>query len=651
MLSYLKKEISRFPFFSQSKYKSVSPEEGYSNAYAGSEFNGDSAKALLLKKRLPGFIFGAFRNVAATQIHIAKPIKSLKLELIAEFPEVLNFNYIAIWAKGKNGSLYRIANGYECFMSSLVDALPDAHAVMSGGVENSVSAHSRREVKPWWRIVFSEPHFVEFVEFYNRKDKWGIRARSIIFTGFDEDSKRVFRGGRILKKGAEDLFGRQALPLLKRCDSYLKSQGHDKFATELELSFSKYLTKSASDAAEKSALLHLIRKINSVIGYTTPDLPNVQKSALKVVIPRATKFLRVIGFRRKLERPVKLNISVNNKLTTLVEDSYTDLPLDYLPLKEHVWTLQHPHVFNFSSSDLASCRSVSLWCEDFYSGDAFVQRIIQASDDGVNWKTLDSTIDKMAAHLALISMQEWILGDVWDESFAGHLGQFLATYRMSQTRTVKPLFRGNKNLLTAFYKGVEEGGSSATYLPPVIYTRHGLTVPFEHIDSQFLATRMKRFADFLELKLKLKAFPCYGTLLGIHRDGDFLPHDDDIDLAVVVDLPVGVEYLDATLAWANVLRGLGVPCKPPTPTSLNLHCYFEDFDMDLFFIYRMPEQPKKVWTHMQGYRVREVSKSLLEPLATMEFCGYEFYAPAQIESFLEDRYGKGWIVPDPTFEL
>ncbi|WP_198136247.1 LicD family protein [Paraglaciecola sp. T6c] len=647
----MKKEISRFPFFRQSKCKSVSPEEQYFNAYAGPEFNGDSAKALLLKKRLPGFIFGAFRNVAATQIHIAKPIKFLKLELIAEFPEVLNFNYIAIWARDGNGSLYKIEKGYECSMSTLIDALPDANAVMSGGVENSVSAHSRREVKPWWSIVFSEPHFVEFVEFYNRKDKWGIRARSIIFTGYDEDSKRVFRGGRILKKGAEDLFSRQALPLIKRCDSYLKSQGHTKLATQLESSFSKYVTKSVCDTTDKSALLDLIRKINSTIGYSTPDLPNVQKDAVKIVIPRTTKFIRIVGFRRKLERPVKLNISVKNKLITLDEESSTDFSLNYLPLKEHLWTLQHPHVFNFSSADLASCKSVSLWCEDFYSGDAFVQRIVQASDDGVEWKTLDSTIDKLAAHLALISMQEWVLGDDWDERFADHLGQFLATYRMSQARTVKPLFRGNKNLLTAFYDGVESGGNTATYLPPVIYTRHGLTVPFEHIDSQFLATRMKRFTDFLELKLNLKAFPCYGTLLGIHRDGDFLPHDDDIDLAVVVDLPENVTYLDATLAWADVLRGLGVSCKPPTPTSLNLHCYFEDFDMDLFFIYRMPEQPKKVWTHMQGYRVREVSKSLLEPLGKMEFRGYEFYAPAQIEAFLEDRYGKGWTTPDPTFEL
>jgi hypothetical protein len=63
------------------------------------------------------------------------------------------------------------------------------------------------------------------------------------------------------------------------------------------------------------------------------------------------------------------------------------------------------------------------------------------------------------------------------------------------------------------------------------------------------------------------------------------------------------------------------------------------------------EKSNAVWTHMEGYQTREVKRSLLEPQSTQHFCGYDFYAPAKIEAFLEDRYGKGWSKPDPTFEL
>tara|TARA_R110001583_G_scaffold204_1_gene2024 strand:- start:4390 stop:6339 length:1950 start_codon:yes stop_codon:yes gene_type:complete len=649
MLSYLKKGISKLSSFGQDQTKSALPLS--LNSYEEVSGLRDKNDILLIKRRLPGFIFGAFRNVAAGHYQIDKTLKSIKIELIAEYPEVLNFNHIAIWAKNDDGSLYKIERGFECSMSSVAEVLPDPSKAMLGSGANSVSVHSKREVKPWWKVDFNELHHVVFVEFYNRKDKWGGRAKSIIVTGFDEQGKKAFQGGRILKKDAQLTFYRTALPLLKHCDAYLKSQGLIEAAQKLEGKFVRFLTEKADSSDKMHELVALLQITYNLITSPTPDIPNEKSVALNITIPKGTKFFRVIGYRRKLVRTVKLNVAFDGVDSILEEATDLSYPVDHFTRREHLWTLQHPHIFNFSSLELTSGGIISLWCEDFYSGDAFVQRIIQISEDGQNWVTVQSTLDELEARLAIVSAQEWLLGESWDATFVEQLGHFLATYRMSQARTVKPLLRANRQLLPAFYAGVEKGGATAKFLPSVIYTRHGLTVPFEHIDSKFLANRMKRFVDFLDEKLDLQAFPCYGTLLGIHRDGDFLPHDDDIDLAVIVDLPDGVEYLEATLMWAEVLRGQGISCKPPTPTSLNLHCYFEDFDMDLFFIYRMPGQPKKVWTHMQGYQVREVTRSLLEPLTKLDFCGYQFHAPAKIESFLEDRYGKGWVTPDPTYEL
>jgi predicted nucleotidyltransferase len=611
----------------------------------------DVKDALLLKSRLPGFVFGLFRNVAAKRFKIDMPLRTIKLSLIAEYKEILHFNHIAIWARDGRGELYRINEGYKCEMSSVSATLPDPEQAMLGSGANSVSVHSKRELKPWWQIQFEKVHHVEFIELYNRKDEWGSRTKSLVVTGWAESGIKVYQGGWVIKAGVSKSFYESGLPLLERCHDYLCEHGMTSQAKKLEGQFVGWITSKQTSETQKHKLLDLLRDTQIKIQRNTPDISGTEANPHIFRVPVGTTQVRVIGYRRKMPRPVALCVSIGGEKLTLSEATDNRYVEQHYKDVEQVWTLQHAHVFYLDVPSLVKGGEVSCWYADFYSGDAFVQRSIQTSKDGKEWLTIETTIDYLAARLALISAQEWLLGEIWSESFVKQLGHFLATFRMSQARTVKPLLRANRQFLPSFYEGVKAGGGTSQFLPPVVYTRHGLTIPFEYIDSDFLANRMKRFIDFLDAKLGLKAFPCYGTLLGIHRDGDFLPHDDDIDLAVVVDLPQGTNYLDATKQWAVALGEFGVLSRPPTPSSLNLHCYFEDFDMDLFFVYRIPGKSDNVWTHMEGYQVREVERSLLEPLSTLNFCGYDFYAPAKIEAFLEDRYGKGWSKPDPTFEL
>ena len=189
----------------------------------------------------------------------------------------------------------------------------------------------------------------------------------------------------------------------------------------------------------------------------------------------------------------------------------------------------------------------------------------------------------MLARLQLLEIMEWLLGSKWSKEFTHQLGHFMSTYRISHARAVKGLFKTQRELLPIFFEGIDSGAQSAKFLPRVTYARHGLVVPLKEIDSEFLALRMKRFCDFIKSCFGLDAFLCYGTLLGIYRDGDFLPHDDDVDLAVIVDLPEGETYRSESENWLEKFEQEGVKCRLPTPTSLNMHCYFEDFDMDLFF--------------------------------------------------------------------
>lgn len=54
---------------------------------------------------------------------------------------------------------------------------------------------------------------------------------------------------------------------------------------------------------------------------------------------------------------------------------------------------------------------------------------------------------------------------------------------------------------------------------------------------------------------------------------------------------------------------------------------------------------------MQQYKVRHVNRNLILPLGTTTFLGQQFNVPNDIEGFLLDRYGKGWVSPDPFYEL
>ena len=138
-------------------------------------------------------------------------------------------------------------------------------------------------------------------------------------------------------------------------------------------------------------------------------------------------------------------------------------------------------------------------------------------------------------------------------------------------------------------------------------------------------------------------FLCYGTLLGYVREGDFIEHDDDIDLCFLADSDgwngAFTEFMDAVRRLRHAGEQINVH------SAVNFHWALADgWAFDLFM----------GW--MQGDRLNmyEVSGCLprdrLFPLRRERFKGQHVLVPNDAEALLHLIYGENWRIPDPNFQ-
>lgn len=134
----------------------------------------------------------------------------------------------------------------------------------------------------------------------------------------------------------------------------------------------------------------------------------------------------------------------------------------------------------------------------------------------------------------------------------------------------------------------------------------------------------------------------YGTLLGCTRDGDFIPHDDDFDVAFTstansVEGAVR-EYhqiYDRLASDGHVLRG-SMPGHFHWKLSkrCTVDVFMTWFDEDGYFGYNMGGT---------------ASPAAMNPVRH-RFKDHDVWVPSNPECFLELAYGPGWKVPDPQFQ-
>lgn len=184
--------------------------------------------------------------------------------------------------------------------------------------------------------------------------------------------------------------------------------------------------------------------------------------------------------------------------------------------------------------------------------------------------------------------------------------------------------------------------------PQAVLTRHGFTDigALQQNSSAYLGL-IERASAVLE-QCGHPAMLAYGTLLGAVREGNFLAHDDDVDLLIPTRAAnrEEVEVVLADLAEKLRQKGWRVT-RPNSYTNFHLTEPSTKLHVDVF---PLLVDGDRTSLHMEKMRLRDIPTKIVLPPRSYTFLGHEMLVPADPEGFLRERYGDGWGTPDPFYD-
>lgn len=154
------------------------------------------------------------------------------------------------------------------------------------------------------------------------------------------------------------------------------------------------------------------------------------------------------------------------------------------------------------------------------------------------------------------------------------------------------------------------------------------------------------FNQFLEDNLGVQSFITSGTLLGMVRDGVFMAHDDDIDLAYISQYSAHDDILRERKQLIDLVADQQHMEITEENGVLTIKYEMGDafFHFDLFTGYVEGE-----FINIYLQRPNSMKVETILPLKTADFYSEKVNVPQSPEGLLEVNYGPSWRKPDPTF--
>lgn len=149
----------------------------------------------------------------------------------------------------------------------------------------------------------------------------------------------------------------------------------------------------------------------------------------------------------------------------------------------------------------------------------------------------------------------------------------------------------------------------------------------------------------------VRYFADFGTLLGIVREGNFINHDLDIDIGVVVDTPKTKQLVQDAL--------IGAGCRLKKEFSLNgviveQSFLYKSLKFDIGFYensdtssscYLFYKNPNVLLEEGQVHVVK-MTYHRIDSFEMRKFLGIEIIVPSNPERLLEEKYGDDWRIPN-----
>lgn len=184
--------------------------------------------------------------------------------------------------------------------------------------------------------------------------------------------------------------------------------------------------------------------------------------------------------------------------------------------------------------------------------------------------------------------------------------------------------------------------------PRAVLTRHGFTdIGMLQQRSDDFVGLMQRVAAVLD-DCGYPAMLAYGTLLGAVREGNFLAHDDDIDMLIPITAATREDVEKVLGPLAQELRSKGWQVsRPNSYTNFHLTEPGTGLHVDVFPLLVDGDRSS---LHMEKMQLRQIATDIVLPPRPFTFLGQKMLAPADPEAFLAERYGDGWSTPDPFYD-